>query len=234
MKLSQIFTKAQSGHTLLTLLNLKWVTFLEVMQTQKNFLLDANYSENKKYSESDYKLFSDYWMQLQDHAYEIEGSYESKDLIKKGMNRLLLIEQIKLMEKDTNLLVSFASKRPLYMIADKLADYDKNIQSIYAMIKRHDKRIKIKYFEGVDVNVKIMERIIASLINEYNTSDTVIDKKVKKQQISGVREVIQVNRVLGTKLVYTEMSVMEWLEAKKLAKEEATPKVGETNPQVKP
>ena len=220
MKLSQIFKTEQNGRILLTLINLKWVTFLEIMQSQKHFLLDTNYSDKKKYSENDYKFFFDYWLKLQDEAYDIDNSFEGKALLKKSMTRLLLVERIRLMGKDANLLSNFAEKRPMYFIADRLDDYNKNIQAIYAMIKGHDKRIAIKYFETVEVNLKTMERVIASLVNEYNTSDEVIDKKVKKQQISGVREVIQVNRVLGTKLVFNEMTVMEWLEAKKLAKEE--------------
>lgn len=220
MKLSQIFKTEQNGRILLTLINLKWVTFLEIMQSQKHFLLDANYSDKKRYSKEDYKFYADYWLKLQDEAFITDDSFEGKDFIKKSMARLILVEKIRLMERDANMLSNFAEKYMMYKIAGRLAEYDANIQKIYAMIKGHEPKIQIKYFEPVEVNLKTMERVIASLVNEYNTEDKSIDSKVKKHQISGVREVLKVNRLLGTSLVYSEMFVMDWIEAKKEAREE--------------
>lgn len=217
MRLSQIFQKEQSTLTSLTLNNLKHITFLEIIKKQQYVLLDKDYSEKKKYSEKDLLFLKQSWEQLQDDVFTLENSREYKAFLQKSIDKMLLIEKIRLIENYAKLLIWLSDKHFLYAELEKENEFREKLQSIYAQIVAHDKRIKIKYFDPINVNLKTLERVILSLINEYNTKHKDIEEKVTKAEKSIFYDVHQVNMITGLKLSANEMYCAEWIEAKKIA-----------------
>lgn len=215
-----------STHNLNTL---KWIDFLEIIKTEKHEILDVNYSVSNTYSEKQKESFKDAWAKLQDEAYLIEDNQEAKALLKKSFDRLMLVEKIRLLENDANLLIWLIDKQELYSYDGRLDDYDKAIQEIYAMIRNHDSRIKLNYFGEVSENIKSLERAILSLVNEYNTKHNDIEKKVDKHTKSIFYNVLQVNRVTGLQLNAMTMVVAEWFEAKKIAVEISNKQANKNN-----
>ena len=160
MRLSQIFQKEQSTLTSLTLNNLKHITFLEIIKKQQYVLLDKDYSEKKKYSEKDLLFLKQSWEQLQDDVFTLENSREYKAFLQKSIDKMLLIEKIRLIENYAKLLIWLSDKHFLYAELEKENEFREKLQSIYAQIVAHDKRIKIKYFDPINVNLKTLERVI--------------------------------------------------------------------------
>lgn len=231
MKLSQIFKTEPNTLTFRNLDNLKWVDFLDILKTQQYSRLDTQYHINKKYTEKQLADCSDAWNKLQDEVFLLEDTADSRALIKKSMDRLQLTERIKLIESDANVLVWFGNQEQLFALNGRSDEWAKGIQSIYAMIKNHDKRINIKYFEPIEVNLKTLERVVASLLNEYETKHRDVDSKVTKKERTLQFEVHQVNIICpGLNLCMETMTCTAWIEAKKIAKEINKPKPN-TNPE---
>jgi len=193
MKLSQIFKTEPSSLTFLNLDNLRWVDFLDILKTQQYSRLDTAYHINKKYTEKQLSSCSEAWNALQDEVFLLEDTADARALIKKSMDRLQLTERIKLIESDANVLVWFGNQEQLFAMNGRTDEWLKGIQSIYAMVKQHDKRISIKYFEPIEVNLKTLERVVASLINEYNTKHKDVEDKISKKERTLQFEVLQVN-----------------------------------------
>jgi hypothetical protein len=203
--------------TFLNINNLKWVTFLEIIAKENYTLLDANYSEKKSYTEKEIESLKNAWTDIQDEVFTLENNEESKMLLKKSFERLMLVERIRLIEGDANLLIWLVDKKEIYTISGREDDYYKELQGIYAMIVKHDSRIKIDYFGDIQDNLKIIERVILSLVNEYNTKFKDIEQKVTKITNSLFYNVLQINRITGLQLNAMTMVVAEWIEAKKIA-----------------
>lgn len=226
MKLSQIFKTEPSSLTFLNLDNLRWVDFLDILKTQQYSRLDNSYKPNKKYSEKQLSECSDAWNALQDEVFLLEDTADARALIRKSMDRLILTERIKLIESDANILVWYGNQEQFFKINDRGDEWLAGVQKIYATIKNHDKRIKIQYFEPIEVNLKTLERVVASLLSEYNTKHKDVDDKVTKKERTLQFEVLQVNIICpGINLDMETMSCTKWIEAKKIAKEMNKPKL---------
>jgi hypothetical protein len=189
------------------------------MKSEKYELLDLGYSEKNKYSEKELSFFKEAWIKVQDDAYVIEDNFEASALLKKSFERLVLEQRVKLIQEDANLLLWFIDKRDIYQYEDKLYDFERGVQSIYAMIRNHDPRIKLDCFGDIEDNFKVLERAVLSMVNEYNTKFKDIEQKVKKATTSLFYNVLQVNRITGLQLNAMTMVIAEWLEAKKIALE---------------
>lgn len=198
---------------------LKWIYFLEIIKTHNLHLLDANYRLDKKYSNKFNKLFEQEWVKLQDEIYLLENSIEAKSLINKNFEKLILVEKIKLLEKDMKLLVWYANQYDIFKENKKELEWEKEIQGIYKMITGHIAQIKLNVFNSIEDNLKILERSLLSLINEYNTKHKDIESKVEKKKKSIYHDVHQINMITGLKLNPNEMVCSEWIEAKNIAKE---------------
>lgn len=223
--LSQIFKKERNTVQLQNIHNLntlKWVDFLEIVKYNKIVLLDKNYSDNKKYTKKDDELLKEQWIKLQDEAYEIENNEEAKMLLKKSFERLILVETIKLLEGDVKLLIWLSKSIELYEACDNLPKYFEELQGIYDMVQKHNKKIKLNPMDSIEKNISIIEKALLSLINEYNTKFKDIEHKVNKITNSIFYNVLVINRITGLQLNAMTMVCAEWFEAKKIAKELST------------
>ena len=204
------------------LTTLKWVDFLEIIKTEKHEILDVNYSQSNTYSEKEKEFFRNAWADLQDDAFLLEENDEAKMFLKKSFERLILSEKIRLLKSDFDLLVWLVDKKEIYAIAGREDDYFAEIQEIYAMILKHEPKLRLDYFGEVNDNLKKIEGVVLSYINEYNTKHKDIAQKVEKSNKSIFYNVLQVNRITGLNLNAMTMVVAEWLEAKKIALEVAS------------
>ena len=219
MKLNQIFKTGQNSLTFQSIDDLLWVDYLHIMKTQLYVKLDMNYSDKRSYSEKQIEQATSAWRDLEDAIFKLDDSPDSRALIGKSMAKFLLIEKVKLIESDINLLVWYANHEEFFAMGERHAQWETGIQKIYAMIKGHEKKAAIKYFEPVSVNIKILEGVLASLINEYNTKFNDLESKVVKKERSLQYDVHRVNIITGLNLKAKEMVCSEWIEAKKIAKE---------------
>lgn len=212
MNWTPIRKKARNTNTLRNLDNLLWLKFLEIIKTDNVFLLDENYHPKKRYSLKDKEVFSDAWIKLKDEAYQAEDNEETKSFLNKEMDRALLVTKIKSLKATYDMLVFTDNNQ------DILLDYDSKIQELYAIIRRQDPRLKIKYFEEVQTNLILIESALGSLQNEYNTVHKVVLDKVQKKEDTAGAAVIRVNKVTGLGLVLSTMNCSEWFEAKRIYK----------------
>lgn len=198
---------------------LKWLDFLEISNSSKYELLDVNFKSTNKYTEKQIEYLKERWISIQDEAFILEDDYESKMFLKKNIDRFILTEKINLIKTQIDLLIWLVNKEEVYRIAEMQNDYDIKVQEAYAMIRKHNPTMQINYFGDIGINIKGLERILGSLINEYNVKYKETEKKIKQETKSIFYNVIQVNRITGLNLNAMTIVVSEWLEAKKIAVE---------------
>lgn len=222
MKLSQIFKTEPSSLTFLSIDSMLWVDFLDILKTLQYTRIAAN--PRKKYTEAQLAECERAWTALQDEVFLLEDTADARAFIKKSMDRTILSARIRLIEADANTLVWFGNHEEFFATNGRSEDWVRGIQKIYAMIKDHDSRIKLQYFEPIQANLKTLERVVASLINEYNTKHKDVEDKTSKKERSLDYEVHQINVICpGIGLVAKTMTCSQWIEAKKLAKELSKP-----------
>lgn len=222
MKLSQIFKTEPSSLTFLSINSMLWVDFLDILKTLQYTRMVAN--PKKSYSEAQLAECEKAWTSLQDEVFLLEDTPESRALIRKSMDRTILSARIRLIEADANTLVWFGNLKEFFTSNGHSEEWINGVQKIYAMVKEHDSRIKLQYFEPIQVNLKTLERVVASLINEYNTKHKDVHDKTAKKERSLDYEVHQINVICpGIGLVAKTMTCSQWIEAKKLAKELSKP-----------
>lgn len=219
-KLNRILTKGLSTPAYpntKTSETLRWLEYLDISKTEMHEILDISYSENKKYTKEQKEYFSKKWLELQDEVFLIEDSPESRGLIKKNLNKLFLVEKIRMVENYANLLIWYANKESVFIDGGMVDNWIANIQGIYANIVAYDSKLKIQYFEDINVNIKLMESYVSSLVNQYNTSYKELEQKIEKKEKSIFYSVMQVNKITGFNLNASTMLVVEWIEASKEA-----------------
>ena len=219
-KLNRIWRKGQNTHVYpntKTAETLRWLDYLEIAKTDKHELLDLSYNDKKIYTTDEKEYFSRKWLELQDEVYLIEDSTESKSLIKKNLNKLFLVEKIRMVENYRNLLIWYANKENLFKENENINEWIANIQGLYAHIFSYDSKLKFKYFEDISVNIKFLEGYVSSLVNQYNSLYKDQESKIEKKVKSIYYNVMQVNKITGFNLNANTMLVVEWIEASKEA-----------------
>jgi hypothetical protein len=216
-KLNRTSKTGQNTPVLMNLSNLKWVTFVEIMKTDNFYLLDKKYSKEKVYTDDDLVFFTKEFQKLQDEVYKLEDSQEAKQFLEKNIDKLILIQEIKLLKDDLDLLHWYNNQKDFYFEYGYGIEWNTQIQGLYAMIVKHNKYVKIQYFEEVEDNMVIIDRIIRSLIDRYNAKHEQVVKTTEAKEVSIVYEVLQVCRITTLQLNARTMTCEVWIEAKKIA-----------------
>lgn len=209
----------QTSHILQNLNELLWTKLLDILETNNILLLDKNYTPEKKYYLKDYDVFKEFYENLKDEAYLLDKSNEAKSLIDKSMDKMYLVNRMENLEVYKDKLRFWQGKEALYMIADRMTEFNTNVQELYAMIVKEEKKIKIQYFESIQMNIDIIGRFHDALTNEYNTRHKDLVGKIEKKRKNRYSEILKVGEVIGLKLDPTTMVCAEWFAAKENARE---------------
>jgi hypothetical protein len=190
---------------------LKILTFWDIIKHKNIFLLDYDYEDKKEYSEAQFKEIEDTWLKLYDEYYIMLNDSQSKHKMNKTFDELKIRDKINQIKYNYDFLVS------LLKYNDKI-DVTKYEQETYKRLKVIDERIKPKYFEGIEANLKNLDRVIKALVNKYNLEHKENVKTVQKE-IDNVYEVVaSAESWLERSLPINEMVVSHWIAIQKQIK----------------
>jgi len=209
----RIFRNIKTLNLYKSLDTLKILTFWKIIQDKNILLLDKDYKEGKKYSKKDLKQFNDVWERLYDEYYELKNDSKSKSKLSKSFKELEIRSKIKEIKDYIDFLISLA-KGSNVVGQEIITEYE---QQVYANLKLLDKRIKPKLFDGIEANVKYLNKFLNALINTYNRDNEDAKREVEKQ-INNVYEVVaNAESWLAPQPIHiNEMVVSHWIAIEKM------------------
>lgn len=209
----RIFQSTRTLNLYKSLDTLKILTFWKIIQDKNILLLDKDYKENKKYSDSDLEHISNVWESLYDQYYELKNDSKSKVKLSKSFKELEVRNKIKHIKNYIDFLYSL-KKGSLIVDKETIIKYE---QQVYSDLKLLDKRIKPKLFEGIDANIEYLSKFLNALINTYNRDNEDVKKEVEKQ-INNVYEVVaNAESWLAPQTIFiNDMVVSHWIAIEKM------------------
>jgi len=165
---------------------LKILTFWQIIKDKNILLLDVDYSDSKKYSKKQLNELEELWLRLYDEYYILLDDSKSKFKMDKTFEELKLRDKINQIKHNYDFL-----NKDLRSLIGLIPDEDivKYEQETYARLKLIDKRIKPLYFDGINANLKNLDRVMKSMINRYNIDHKESLKEVEKE-IQNVYDVV--------------------------------------------
>lgn len=196
---------------------LRIILFWNILKEQNYLLLDVNYSENKKYNKSENEQILNVWYKLYDDYYAVKNDQKAKLFLSKAINEMKLRVRIENIVSTANFLVDLQNHYRDILEPELFSEYE---QKLYSLIKELEPKIKLKFFEGIEVNLKIIQ----SAVNALTTSLTLMQKKTSEkieQEITNVYKVVaNVEQILERSIPnINEISVMQWLAYEDIANE---------------
>lgn len=161
------------------------LTFWDITRDRNFYLLDKNYSEKKKYNKKETELCESTWLELFDKYYSLRESNETKSNIVKSFDEFKLREKINQINNNIDFLLTL-KKQVGFIEQDQVLKYE---QECYSNLSKIDRRIKPKYFDGIDANVVNLGKVLKSFINQYNVAFKQKEKVIKKE-IQNVYDVV--------------------------------------------
>jgi hypothetical protein len=192
--------------------NLKILTFWKILKDKNVLLLDAEYKEGKKYSKSQLNEMQNTWLKLYDEYYVLLDDSKSRSNMSKTFNELQLRDKINQIKYNYDFLVNLLK-------CENDINVSKYEQETYARLKLIDKRIKPKYFEGIQANLDNLNRVIKSLVNKYNIEHKENQNNVQKE-IDNVYDVVaSAESWLERTLPIDDIVVTRWISYQKQIKD---------------
>ena len=186
---------------------LKILTFWQIIKDKNIFLLDLDYVENKKYSKEQIIDIEQTWLRLYDEYYVLLDDSKSRAKMNKTFDELKTRDKINQVKYNYDFLISL--KNYIGVLSDE--DIAKYEQETYARLKLIDKRIKPLYFDGIDANLKNLDKVIKAMINRYNIDHKESQKEIQKE-IDNVYDVVaNAESWLERNLNINDMVVSHWI-----------------------
>ena len=194
---------------------LRIILFWDILKEQNYFLLDLNYSKDKKYSEDEKEQILNIWYRLYDEYYQLKNDQKAKLFLSKAFNEMKLKIKIENITNTANFLVDLENHYKDVLEHDQFYEYE---SKLYSLIKELEPRIKLKYFDGIPANLKIIQ----SVVNALTTSLTLMQKKTSEKienEITNIYKVVaNVEQILDRSIPnINEISVMQWLAYEEIA-----------------
>lgn len=206
MRIFQNITKNKL-HLYTSLDTLKILTFWDILKYKNALLLDFDYYEGKKYSDDQKNEIEQLWSRLYDEYFVLRDSSKTRSQLIKAFDELHLREKITQIKNNIDFLLEL--KKFTGLMPDE--DILKYEQEVYNNLKTIDKKIKPKYFEGLDANIINLDKVLKSYINRYNLEHKKRDENVAKE-IKNVYEVVaNAESWLERNLNINDMVVSHWL-----------------------
>jgi hypothetical protein len=186
--------------------------FWQILKDKNVLLLDSEYKEGKKYSKAQLNEMQETWLRLYDEYYVLLDDSQSRAKMKNTFSELELRDKINQIKYNYDFLVNLLK-------CENDIDVSKYEQETYARLKLIDKRIKPKYFEGIQANLDNLNRVIKSLVNKYNTEHKNNTKAVEKE-IQNVYDVVaSAESWLERTLPIDDIVVTRWISYQKQIKD---------------
>lgn len=197
-------------HLYRSLDTLKILTFWEIIKTKNACLLDFDYFETKRYTNEQQNEIAQLFIRLYDEFYVLRNNKESKMEIDKGFETMTIDSQIVNIEHNRQFLVKL--KDFIGVLPDD--DIKSNEFQVYDRVKNLEKlgnKIKIDYEGGIDVNIRMLERVMNSLQNTKYLNEGKVREKIK-QEINNVYEVVgMVEAELNRNLIIEDVVCSRWI-----------------------
>jgi hypothetical protein len=170
-------------------------------------LLDFDYVEDKKYTKEQLNELEQTWLRLYDEYYVLLDDSKSKHKMNKTFDELKTRDKINQVKYNYDFLISL--KNYVGLIPDE--DIVKYEQETYNRLKTIDKRIKPLYFDGINANIKNLDRVMKSMINRYNIEHKESQKEIQKE-IDNVYDVVaNTESWLERSIPISDMVVSHWI-----------------------
>jgi|GEM_PF-2200030 len=196
---------------------LRIILFWDILKEQNYFLLDVNYSKDKKYTQTEGEEILAVWYKLYDEYYSLKNDQKAKLFLSKAINEMKLKIKIENITNTANFLVDLENHYKDILEPEQFSEYE---QKLYSLIKELEPKIRIKHFEGIPENIKTIQ----SVVNALTTQLTLMQKKTEKvidNEIQNVYKIVaSVEQILERSIPnINEISVMQWLAYEEIANE---------------
>lgn len=201
----RIFQKSNKKlHAYRSLDTLKILTFWSIIKDKNILLLDFDYVDGKKYTAEQQNELENLWFRLYDEYFILMDDNKSKYELNKSFSEL------KIRDKITQIKNNFDFLSHLKGFSQSL-DISKYEQETYERLKKIEPKMRLKYFDGIDANLIILDKVIKSLINQYNIEHKQNEKTIEKE-IKNVYEVVaNAESWLERNLNINDMVVSHWI-----------------------
>ena len=215
--MEQNITTSKNMELINSLDKLRIILFWDILKEQNYFLLDANYSKDKKYSQIEGEEILAIWYKLYDEYYSLKNDQKAKIFLSKAINEMKLKIKIENITNTANFLVDLENHYRDILESEQFSEYE---QKLYSLIKELEPKIKIKFFQGIPENIKTIQ----SVVNALTTQLTLMQKKTEKvidNEIQNVYKIVaSVEQILERSIPnINEISVMQWLAYEDIANE---------------
>lgn len=206
-------------HLYKSLDTLKILRFWDILKHKNALLLDFDYYEGKKYSNEQKNEIEQLWQRLYDEYFVLRDSSKTRSQLIKAFDELHLREKITQIKNNIEALISI---KELIQEIPNEGDFKEEIgvllkyeQEVYNNVKIIDKKIKPKYFDGLEANIINLDRVLKSYINRYNIEHKKRDENVEKE-IKNVYDVVaNAESWLDRHIPIEEITVSRWLSYEK-------------------
>lgn len=186
---------------------LKILTFWNIIKEKNICLLDIDYKENKKYSKNQLSEIESTWLKLYDEYYVLLDDTKSRHKMSKSFDELKIRDKINQIKHNYDFLINLTK----YIGVIPTKDIVKYEQETYERLKLIDKRIKPLYFDGIEANLKNLDRVLKALINKYNIDHKESQKNIEKE-IQNVYDVVaNAESWLERSIPIDDMVVSHWI-----------------------
>ena len=172
----RIFQSTRKLNLYRSLDTLKILTFWKMIKEKRILYLDFDYFDGKKYTDDEINEMEQLWNRLYDEYYILNDDSKSKAQVDKTFKELYNLDLINIIKMNCDFLQRL--KQGIGLVPDEMITQKE--QEVYSIIKRLDKRIKIKHFDGIDENIKYLSKYINALLNSYNQDVANNKKTVEK------------------------------------------------------
>ena len=196
---------------------LKIILFWEILKEHNYYLLDVNYSKDKKYNDAESEKIVNIWYQLYDDYYKLKNDQKAKLFLSKAINEMKLKVKIDNIVSTANFLIDLENHYKDILEDEQFYEYE---VQLYGLIKELEPKIKFRYFDGIPANIKTIQ----SVVNALTTQLTLMQKKSEKvieEEVQNVYKVVaRVEQILERSIPnINEISVMQWLAYEEIANE---------------
>lgn len=213
--LSPIYKKGQNICIFQNTQELRIVLFWDILRTDNVALLDKSYFKEKVYTKEQKDALSLAWLNISDEYFLIKNDDRAKKHMQKRKEEIVLLKKISLFTDNlqmlNNILVSLHG-------IDKV-QLARMINECYDFAIKAEPRTKINKEASIEHNLKVMEKMLSSLINKYKFRYKQKRSIEKKELDNAYDMVANVEEQLGRSLPdINEMVVAQWLSYEKMAK----------------
>jgi hypothetical protein len=194
---------------------LKILTFWQIIKDKNILLLDFDYSDGKKYTETQLLEIEETWLNLYDEYYVLLDDSRTRFKMNKSFDELQTRDKINQVKYNYDFLISLSN----YVGSIPNEDISKYEQETYKRLKLIDKRIKPLYFEGVKANLENLDKVMKSLINRYNIDHKESQNEIQKE-IDNIYDVVaNAESWLERSIPIDEMVTSHWVAIQKQIKQ---------------